>query len=168
MAVGKSNKEEHMKRKSFLFVVVLILVVSLVPLSGVSAQRTAPTSSASMSAAPAPAARATYAKEIKNKMTMYCGGTVCFRYVQKIYWQYDYSTVSYWAATMKGLLYQTGWYYDGYSVIGTAGGAGKTAYYRWTRGQFYNSTYGYYWLHVAMQVFYNGNYWKDKWYSTVA
>ena len=48
-----------MKKKLFLFAIVLILIVSLVPLSGVSAQRAAPASSAVMSAASAPAARAT-------------------------------------------------------------------------------------------------------------
>jgi hypothetical protein len=159
-----------MKRKLFLYAVVLILVVSLVPLSGVNAQRAAPApaSSAAMSAAPAPAARATYAKEIKVQKVMYCGGAPCFKYVQKIYWQYDYSLVKYWAAQMKGKIFQSGWSYFGYSLIGSAGGVDKTAYYRWTRGTFYSSTYGYYYLHCVMQVFYNGGYWKDKWYSTVA
>lgn len=163
------DKGKHMKRRVYLFAVTLILVVSLVPLSGVSAQRTAPApaSSASMSADPAPAARATYQKSIKAQKKMYCGGLICFMYKQKLTWQYDYSKIVYWAATMQGFIYQSGWYYYGYSLIGSAGGVGKTAYYRWTRGTFYSSTHGYYYLHVAMQVFYDGAYWKDKWYSTL-
>jgi hypothetical protein len=98
-------------------------------------------------------------------MTIYCGGTICYRYNQKIYWTYDYSKVLSWSATIKGLVYQSGWTFNGYANVATGGGAGKSAYYRWTAGQFWHATYGYYYLHVAMQVFYNGNYWKDKWYS---
>lgn len=148
-------------KKGFLFVVVLILIVSLVPLSGVSAQRPVPASSADT----APAARATYYKQIKTQVKMYSGPTLAFKYVQKLYWGYDYSIIQSWAATMKGVCFMPAYCtYLGYKLKSSAGGPGYTYYYRWTRGKFYWSGggAGYYALHIEQEVYPNGTWWKHK------
>jgi hypothetical protein len=156
-----------MKRTGFLFAVILTLVVSLVPLSGVSAHRmTSVSPSPALSLASAPAARVLYSKEIKSKKYLDFNGTVCMKYVQKIYWMYNYKYVRYWQATMKGRTYQPGWIYLGYKKIGSAGGVSYTYYYRWTHGIFYNPIYGYYYIDIEQEVYKDGTYWKDWFWHT--
>jgi hypothetical protein len=160
--VLNKHKGKHMNRKLFLFAVILILAVSLVPLSGVSAQRAAPVSSAD----PAPAARATYYKQVKTQLIMYYGGSKAFKYVQKLYWGYNYSTVNYWSATMKGVVFQPSKVsYYGYALQSSFGGVGYTYYYRWTHGVFYwYPTSKYYYLDIEQEVYNNGTWWKNKFY----
>jgi hypothetical protein len=156
-----------MKSNFFLFTIIFILVVSLVPLSGVSAQRTtsAPASSVSMSPAPAPAARETYSKTIKYKITKNCGGAACLSYTQKITWTYDYDTILAIDSSTKGLVYNPDWDYVGADELGTAGGAGQKAYYLWSRGGFYKASVSKFAsLNIAMQILYDGTYWKWGWW----
>lgn len=155
-------------KKVFVFASVLIMVIALMPLGGVSAQRPAPVSSASLSAAPAPAAAVTYYKQIKTQFKMYYGGAVAFKYVQKLYWGYDYNRITTWAATMKGKVFQPAYVsYSGYSLISTAGGVNYPYYYRWTYGTFWwNPTATYYYLHIEQEVYDNGTWWKNKFYHS--
>jgi hypothetical protein len=161
-----------MKSKFFLFTIILILVVSLVPLSGVSAQRTtsAPASSVSMSPAPAPAARETYSKTIKYRITKNCGGVACLSYTQKITWTYNNKWILTIDYSNKGIAYNPAWSYDGWSPLGTAGGAGKRAYYLWLAGMFSKDLGDGTWkeasLNITMQVLYDGTYWKYGWWYT--
>jgi hypothetical protein len=159
-----------MKSKFFLFTIILILVVSLVPLSGVSAQRTAPApaSSASMAPAPAPAARETYSKTIKYRITKNCAGAACFSYTQKITWTYDNNKIITIDSSTKGLVYNPAWSYYGSWLLGTAGGAGQKHYYLWTMGRFYKaSVYKFARLNITMQILYDGTYWKGGWWYTI-
>jgi hypothetical protein len=165
--VQRGHKGKHMKSKFGLSAIIFVVVVSLAPLSGVSAQRTAsaPASSASMAPAPAPAARATYAKEIKTQIVMYCWGLKCYKYVQKIYWQYDNSAFITVVGTRKGVVYQSRWAYYGSDPIATAGGIGKIYYFLWTEGTFYKASTGKYaYLNIMQQVFADGTWWKYKFY----
>jgi hypothetical protein len=159
-----------MKSNFFLFTIIFILVVSLVPLSGVSAQRTtsAPASSVSMSPAPAPAARETYSKTIKYRITTTCAGAACYSYTQKITWTYDNNIIMTINASTKGSTYNPAWSYQNSSPEGTAGGAGQKAYYLWTRGMFYKASVSKIALvNIAMQILYDGTYWKCGWRYTV-
>jgi hypothetical protein len=158
-----------MKSNFFLFTIIFILVVSLVPLSGVSAQRTtsAPASSVSMSPAPAPAARETYSKTIKYKITKNCGGAACLSFTQKFTWTYDYDVILTVNMSHKGLVYNPDWSYQGSSFGGTAGGAGQKAFYFWSRGWFYKASVSKSaCLNNAMQILYDGTYWKWGWWYT--
>jgi hypothetical protein len=159
------HRGTHMKRRGFLFAVISILIVSLVPLGGVSAQRTAASSSASRSLAPAPAARVLYSKTIKTKVTAYIYGYRQFKYVQKIYWAYNNKTIRYWEATMKGVVYNPDWSYLGFSIKASYGGVGYPSYYRWTRGHFREPTLGNFYIHIEQEVYYDGTYWTNWWTS---
>jgi hypothetical protein len=155
-----------MKSKFCLFVIIFIVVVSLVPLSGVSAQRTtsAPASSVSMAPAPAPAARETYSKTIKYRITKNCAGAACFSYTQYITWTYDNNWILTVGSSTKGLVYNPDWVYVGPYTRGTAGGAYAKAYYLWTEGEFFKDVTGKYArLNIAMQILYDGTYWKSGW-----
>jgi hypothetical protein len=155
-----------MKSKFCLFAIILVLVVSLVPLSGVSAQRTtsAPASAASMAPAPAPAARETYSKTIKYRVTKKCGGAACLSYTQKITWTYDNNMIQTIVSSMKGVVYNTNWDFKGYVIKATGGGAGQRAYSLWTEGWFSKASVGKTaHFNIAMQILYDGTYWKWGW-----
>jgi hypothetical protein len=155
-----------MKKKSFLIAIVIILVVSLVPLSGVSAQRTAPASSASMSAVSAPAARATYTKSIKTKLVFNCYGSKCLKYVQKITWQYDNTSVLTAVPSVKGVVFQSPWVYDGDSLVSKVD-ARPFYFFEWTKGGFHKPTGGkYVALNIMQQVFPDGTWFAYKFYYT--
>jgi hypothetical protein len=154
-------------KKIGLFAIILIMVVSLVPLGGVSAQRAAPASSASMSAASAPAARLTYYKQIKTQLVMYTSSKA-FKYVQKIYWGYDYSTVRYWSYITKGVVWQTAnCNFLGSNVYSQSGGVGYTYFYLMTQGIFWwKPTEDYYYINIEQEVRKDGTWWKDKsWFT---
>jgi hypothetical protein len=155
--VLNKKKGKSMKRKALLFAITLILVVSLVPLAGVSAKQ-------SPSASSTAAAATVQKKTIKTAGLLYCNSYPCFKYKQQIKWWYDGKRVTAYVATMKGVIYQYGWYYLGYYLWATSGGAGKRSYYRWTEGEFWSSTYGYYYIDVEQKVKRNGASWGNWWW----
>lgn len=163
-----SYEGKYMK-KFFLFVFVIILVISLVPLSGVNAQRTTPAFSASMSAASAPAARATYTKTVKTKVAINDGATndALFKYVQKITWGYDYSTIKSVAHSTKGVLIDPFWLYLGSALVSTSGGKGKTYYSLQTKGEFlFSPSTVTVWINIKQKVFADGT-WKQSSYAQI-
>jgi hypothetical protein len=148
-----------MKRKALLFGVTLALIVSLLPLAGVSARESSPSSSE--------AAATVLKKTIKNKGSIYDSGYLTARYVQKIQWWYNGSRVKAYAATMKGtILYWIGdWFYLGYALVSTSGGVGHKSYYRWTEGQFNSSCWGFnFYVEIEQQVYADGTSWGNVWF----
>lgn len=146
------NKERQGKRL-FLFAIVLTLVVSLVPLSGVNAQRVAPTSATSMTTAPA--ARAIQSKTVKTQMAVSHNGTRSFKYVQKISWEYNGKKIISYKATMKGLVYKPDQdvFYMGSVVWNRNGGVGSDHYYQVSVGYFaWFPTRTRYEIHIAHTV----------------
>lgn len=158
-----------MKKRAFIFAIVLLLVVSLVPLSGVSAQRPAPASSASLSAAPAPAAAPTYYKTLKTKIVLTYSGLNCMKYVQKTYWGYDYATITLWIITRKGVTFMPAdAIYEGSVTRQTFGGIGETYFYGWTTGLFWWVPHTMFYLFdIQQEVYADGTWWKNKVWSQI-
>lgn len=148
-------------KKLFLFCIVFILIVSLVPLSGVSAQRAAPAASANT----APAAQATYTKTIKTSLIVNCSGVKCLKYVQKITWEYDNSLIVSDDYEYKGVSYNSSWAYMHPRVVTMQGGPGLPYGFVWTEGTFLKGSTGMYILtHIAQFFFADGTWSSQKFF----
>lgn len=149
-----------MKKKFALIAVALVLLVSSLPLGAVSAQQTAP--------APSPAGAPTlYNKTIKTQLVYNCGGTACFKYVQKTTWNYDNTTVFSGATFPKDSVYKPAWSYIGFNVLANLRGASWTHWLIWTEGVFFkSSTLKYAYINIIHLVFGDGTWSSDKFFYT--
>jgi hypothetical protein len=147
-----------MKRKALLFGITLVLIVSLLPLAGVSARESSPASSE--------AAATVLKKTIKTKGMWYESNLLAAKYVQKITWWYNGSRVKALVVTNKGDTYTPpDWIYNGYAVWAESGGAGHKGYYRSTHGYFYSP----YWdinffIDIEQYVYADGSSSHEVWF----
>jgi hypothetical protein len=156
-----------MKKRFFLFGIIVFLVVSLVPLSGVSAQRATSASSAAMSGVSAPSARTIYSKDIKTQLVYYCGGVKCFKLALKTNWTYDKSTILSHVTIANGVSFQSNWEYRGPAWISDVGGVGMTYSFHWVEGTFRKASSGgyvYVYLDIWQGFFADGTWDAYKFY----
>jgi hypothetical protein len=93
-----------------------------------------------------------------------------FSYIRKITWTYDNNIIITIDSSTKGRIYNPAWSYEGSSPEGTAGGVGHRTYYLWMAGMFSKDLGDGMWkeasLNIAMQILYDGTYWKWGWWYT--
>jgi hypothetical protein len=85
--------------------------------------------------------------------------------MRNVGWTYDNNIIITIDSSTKELVYNTNWAYNGTFVHATGGGAGQKAYYLWTVGVFFKASVSKLaYLNIAMQILYDGTYWKYGWW----